>query len=52
VSAGGSDFVERLSSSEELRLLAGGERNIWGQDPSVLLEAAECGVLDCLREDG
>lgn len=50
VSAGGSDFVERLSSSEELRLLAGGERNIWGQDPSVLLEAAECGGLDCLSE--
>jgi hypothetical protein len=50
VSAGGSDYVAVLSASEELRLLAGGECGIWGMDPSVLLEAAECGGLDCLRE--
>ena len=50
VGAGGSNVVEQLSSAEELELLAGGERTIWGMDPSVLLEAAECGGLDCLRE--
>ena len=51
VGAGGSDYVAVLSAAEELReLLAGGERGIWGQDPAVLLEAAECGGLDCLRE--
>ena len=50
VSAGGSDCVEQLSAAQELELLAGGGSNIWGQDPAVLLEAAECGGLDCLRE--
>jgi len=50
VGAGGSDYVAVLSAAEELELLAGGERGIWGQDPAVLLEAAECGGLDCLRE--
>lgn len=50
VSAGGSDHVAVLSTREEHRLLAQLEGNIWGQDPAVLLEAAECGDLDCLRE--
>lgn len=51
VGTGGSDYVARLSASEELRLLSGGERNLWGQDPAALLEAAECGELECLREE-
>ena len=50
VSAGGSDYVAVLSADEELELLSGEFGNIWGQDPAVLLEAAECGGLDCLRE--
>ena len=50
VGAGGSDYVAVLGAAEELELLAGGERGIWGMDPAVLLEAAECGGLDCLRE--
>ena len=50
VGAGGSNVVEQLSSAEELELLAGGRGGIWGQDPAALLEAAECGGLDCLRE--
>ena len=51
VSAGGSDHVAVLGTAEEHRLLAGTDGNIWGQDPAVLLEAAECGGLDCLREE-
>ena len=50
VGAGRSDYVEVLSGREELELLSGGECGLWGQDPAVLLEAAECGGLDCLRE--
>ena len=52
VSAGGSNHVARLSTREEQRLLDRLECNIWGQDPAALLEAAELGRLDCLREEG
>lgn len=52
VSAGGSNRVARLSTREEQRLLDQVEGNIWGQDPLALLEAAESGRLDCLREEG
>ena len=51
VGAGGSDYVAVLSAGEELELLAGEGGNLWGMDPAALLEAAECGGLDCLRED-
>ena len=50
VSAGGSDYVAVLSAAEELELLAGEFGNVWGMDPAVLVEAAECGGLECLRE--
>ena len=50
VGAGGSDYVAVLSAAEELELLAGEFGNVWGKDPAVLLEAAECGGLECLKE--
>ena len=50
VGAGRSDYVEVLSGREEMDLLSGEGGSIWGMDPAALLEAAECGELDCLRE--
>jgi hypothetical protein len=49
VGAGGSDVVEQLSAAAELRLLMEDGGSVWGQDPAVLLELAECGQIDCLR---
>ena len=50
VSAGGSDFVAEFSAADEFAMLAGGGCFL-SRDPAVLLEAAECGGLDCLREE-
>ena len=46
VGAGGSDVVEQLSTAHEHAMLSGTGGNIWGQDPALLLEAAECGAFD------
>lgn len=51
--AGGSNVVCHLSASQEHQLLTGVvPGGMWGMNPELLWEAAECGALDDLMGDG